>query len=142
MRWVNRVGMLLEFLSLWLAAPELLGEERLKAWGRQLERWLQVIVVMLWFLLFAFLWAAVSDAMPDEVVAAMPTITFTVATAILSVVCALPLILSIEMNRKVIRPLQKRLTDDGRVRSRCLALGALLFMLGFLLRLVATFPEV
>ena len=28
--WVNRVGILLEFLSFWLAAPEILGEERLR----------------------------------------------------------------------------------------------------------------
>ena len=27
--WVNRVGIVLEFLSSWLAAPEILGEERL-----------------------------------------------------------------------------------------------------------------
>ena len=28
--WVNRVGILLEFLSFWLAAPEILGEEPMK----------------------------------------------------------------------------------------------------------------
>ena len=28
--WVNRVGIVLEFLSFWLAAPEILGEERLR----------------------------------------------------------------------------------------------------------------
>jgi hypothetical protein len=39
--WVNRVGILLEFLSFWFAAPEILGEKRLRVlerkewcWGR------------------------------------------------------------------------------------------------------------
>jgi len=29
--WVNRVGIVLEFLSFWFAAPEILGEEPMKA---------------------------------------------------------------------------------------------------------------
>jgi hypothetical protein len=28
--WVTRVGIVLEFLSFWFAAPEILGEERLE----------------------------------------------------------------------------------------------------------------
>jgi hypothetical protein len=39
--WVNRVGMLLEFLSFWFAAPEILGEERLRALERKLEHWIE-----------------------------------------------------------------------------------------------------
>jgi hypothetical protein len=31
--WVNRVSIVLEFLSFWLAAPEILGEEQLRALG-------------------------------------------------------------------------------------------------------------
>jgi len=33
------------------------------------------------------------------------------------------------------------LTDDRRIRQRSLAMGALLFMLGWLLLLIATFLE-
>jgi hypothetical protein len=41
--WVNRVGILLEFLSFWFAAPEILGEERLRALERRVERGIRVL---------------------------------------------------------------------------------------------------
>ena len=36
--WANRLGIVLEFLLFFLAAPEMLGEERLKALERRAER--------------------------------------------------------------------------------------------------------
>lgn len=44
--WVNRLGIVLEFLSFWFAAPEILGEERLRALERRVEQatiWLSLI---------------------------------------------------------------------------------------------------
>lgn len=41
MAWLNRIGIILEFLSFWLAAPEILGEERLRALERGVERGLE-----------------------------------------------------------------------------------------------------
>ena len=42
---LNRVGLILDFLSFWLAAPEILGEDRLRAVEATLKRglkgWLQ-----------------------------------------------------------------------------------------------------
>lgn len=36
--WVNRVGIMLAFLAFWLAAPEILGEERLRKMERRVEQ--------------------------------------------------------------------------------------------------------
>jgi hypothetical protein len=105
MKCVNRVGILLEFLWFWFAGPELLGEERLKAWGQRLEWWLRVIVVIVWFLLLCLLWVVFSDLMPDEVVEMMPVIVLISASALLSVVSALPLIMSDEVHNRAIRRL-------------------------------------
>jgi len=44
--WVNRRGIVLEFLSFWFAAPEILGEERLRGLERRVEQatiWLSLI---------------------------------------------------------------------------------------------------
>jgi len=58
--WVNRVGIVLEFLSFWLAAPEILGEERLRALEHRTERRLQrmVVPVLAWMLLVILGFAA------------------------------------------------------------------------------------
>ena len=37
MAWLNRIGLVLEFVSVWLAAPEILGERRLRALHLRLE---------------------------------------------------------------------------------------------------------
>lgn len=37
MKWLNRIGMLFEFLSFWFAVPEIVGEERLRALERKVE---------------------------------------------------------------------------------------------------------
>ncbi len=43
MDWLHRVGMILNFLSFWFAAPELLGEDRMKKWeGYGVERVVRV----------------------------------------------------------------------------------------------------
>ena len=43
MEWVNRVGIVLEFLSFWFAAPEILGEERLRALERRVEQGIKAL---------------------------------------------------------------------------------------------------
>jgi len=141
MQWIDRVGLLLNFLAFCFAAPELLGERRLKTWRQPLERWLMVIVVLVWFLLLSFLWVAFSDLMPDEMVEMMPTIWLISTTAVLSVVSALPLIIPGGVLSRVVRPMIQQLADDAHARRRFLAAGAVLFVLGFLLQLAATFPS-
>jgi hypothetical protein len=52
MQWVNRLGLLFDFLAFWLVAPEVFGERRLRELKRTLER------VLSW-LSQATLWALV-----------------------------------------------------------------------------------
>ena len=44
-----------------------------------------------------------------------------------------------KLEDKVVLPLLRVLADDKRIRQRSLAMGAVLFVVGFLLQLVATF---
>jgi hypothetical protein len=46
MEWVNRVGIVLEFLSFWFAAPEILGEGRLRALERRVEKQVRQLPIM------------------------------------------------------------------------------------------------
>ena len=139
MQWIDRVGLLFNFLAFCFAAPELMGEQRLKTWRRPLERWLMVIAVLVWFLFLSFLWIGFSDLIPDEMVETMPTIWLISTTTVLSVVSALPLIIPGGVLSRVVRPMVQQLADDAHARQRSLAVGAILFVLGFVLQLVATF---
>lgn len=51
MEWVNRLGMSLEFLAFWFAAPEILGEERLRALEQRVEEGIKVLPSVLMILL-------------------------------------------------------------------------------------------
>ena len=41
--WIDRLGIMLDFLAGFMLAPELFGEERLRAWEKAIETWLQGI---------------------------------------------------------------------------------------------------
>lgn len=41
--WLNRIGLLLGFFSFWLAAPEFIGEERLRGWEKRFAAGLENI---------------------------------------------------------------------------------------------------
>jgi hypothetical protein len=262
--WVNRVGIMLEFLSFWFAAPEILGEERLRAlelrlkrgirvlqsalmillavggigtglewagellgvWMAPVERtsilgwarmWMGLMLGMIFWLNYSFhcasigskaeagkwtnrrlltalpvlwlllwisvlvasvivlIWAAwkaeawiwVGSALLAALVLALEVVLGVrqpsealAWAAIGAIATALQIVLMWEMTRtwrgvsllavpmgivwltvykKAAPPLLRRLADDKRIRHRSLAVGAVLFVVGFLLQLVATF---
>jgi hypothetical protein len=139
MQWIDRLGLVLHFLAFSLAAPALLGAGRLKDWRRQLERLLMSVIIVMWFLLLSFLWIMFSDLIPAEMVEMMPTIWLTSTTAVLCIVCALPFIIPGGVQKRVVQPIMQQLADDPRSRHRFLAVGAILFILGFLMQLAGTF---
>ena len=185
--WVNRVGIVLEFLSFWLVAPEILGEERLRALERRAE-WgisrlpylmlLPVGLVSVWasyqtgslglaLALVVALLAALASvtavlslvlqrAWLDRVsrvslylLVVLETVSLAIsrrawywgAVVLLAWVGAsvAGVLLAVTLSNKVIAPLLRALADDKRIRQRSLVVGAVLFVVGFLLQLVATF---
>jgi hypothetical protein len=45
--WIDRLGIMLDFLAGFMLAPELFGEKRLRAWEKAIETWLQGITCSL-----------------------------------------------------------------------------------------------
>ena len=212
--WVNRVGIVLEFLSFWFAAPEILGEERLRALERRVVRgvillpgrlFLAVMMIPMMVILRVTLeyvpgaefWEALAGSKVLRVV------ILVVGTEVTALGCAIGFdwMLSVEKEPKprflriavvtlvtifmamlwlltgwesvmagiaavavmdlllvfgtgtaiLVSKFQKRavlplvlkfvvkLADDKRIRQRSLAVGAVLFVVGFLLQIVATF---
>jgi len=192
--WVNRVGIVLEFLSFWFAAPEILGEERLRALEHRVERGIRVLPLAMFFLAVVILpflvvgggVAAVASAailalatlllarlgvgaatvrlLEDrqfklavaastawlgllafllfltELLASEPKVPVDyLLLGVSGVIYGLLLNTSFLLHDKVVSPLLLRLADDKGIRQRSLAIGAVLFVVGFLLQLVATF---
>ena len=53
MKWINALGLILQFLSFWLAAPELLGETTLKRFEAGLRKFISSIPIII-FSIIAF----------------------------------------------------------------------------------------
>jgi hypothetical protein len=199
--WVNRVGIMLEFLSFWFAAPEVLGEKWLLALEGRIERGLEALrlratcgfvvplLPLMWLGAKALLlWErrkppakrqplarvlGLSDEVPQPeailvpigfvgllALALPPLLCFAVLTLVGAVgllpvnwrltlkwtLAVFALVLTIMGGVAVLvlltraaRPLLRALADDERIRQRSLAVGAVLFVVGFLLQLIATF---
>ena len=134
MEWVNRVGIVLEFLSFWFAAPEILGEERLRKLERRVEKGVIVLPEVLFVVGVAVMFLIIIPLTLNE------RISWSVATLMIVVVSVLVLLLlPLAMQGVVIPPLLRILADDERIRQRSLAVGAVLFVVGILLELIATF---
>ena len=47
MKWINAIGLILQFFSFWLAAPELLGETTLKRFETGLRKFISSIPIII-----------------------------------------------------------------------------------------------
>ena len=161
MKWLNCLGIVLEYCSFWFAAPELLGEERLSALENSLEQvllaqikvvlprrtfWLRVANRIIWLrkkvfqlrvvsLGFALIVAVLLLVLVLMKGAAMsPGRSLVVLVAGLGLIAAL-----VRLMEEGIPRVLPRLADDSRMRQRCLIFGAILFTLAFVVQLRAAF---
>jgi hypothetical protein len=152
--WVNRGGIMLEFLSFWFAAPEILGEERLRALERKVERGIRVLSNRpRWMTLgVAVAVGMVLVRLGDPMIRCIESAVSAVASRVVGKVAGDILVFVLgavlgwvwqalmpKLQDRVLSPLLKILADDERIRQRSLAVGAVLFVVGFLLQFVATF---
>ena len=184
--WVNRVGIALEFLSFWFAAPEILGKRRLRAMERKVERviralplallmlffWTAMVVLTVWFGILwgwrmllvalavvlaigAVLKIMLRQALLDlvllewelvmmvgvfwKLIVESPWSSVTLLLLLVFMMATGGMMLVHIYGPKVVQPLLRLLADDARIRQRSLAVGAVLFVVGFLLQLIATF---
>jgi hypothetical protein len=162
--WLSRVGMLLEFLSFWLVAPEILGIERLKRWENDLETWLKnkdlsnhlkliglvatYIVVIGWVIFlaiwgFSLLMSGIDFQHPNL----MPSLIYLATSLLVALLVRLFVAGLLELTQpigkrliqSVTSPILRALEDDTKISRRSLMLGAGLYILSFLLQFWTTF---
>ena len=145
MTWLNRVGLLLNFISFWLVAPEVLGEHRLKMIRqvfvvglKSIPVFFYIVAASLFYSILAIvsivpLWMFYPQLLENKFVGFSIMILATLLGAFLS------LKLSSLLKDKFIKPILNKLADDEKLRRRLLLFGTLMFTLGFLCQMLATF---
>lgn len=143
--WINRIGMLMDFLAFWFAAPELLGERRLKAMEKIVVESAKgcyfslgcLMPIILWFLIIPWV---------DELLRPLrgaPTskvlITGLILTSLALLLWWILSNLSFTLVKRAMRAVVHFFSDDSRTRRRALSIGAAFFVIGFILQLISTF---
>jgi len=159
---LNRVGMVLGFVSFWLAAPEIIGEEKLRAWEASLvEKPLKHVIGGLEFTkpiigvfmcggVFVFLglmfWTTLRDFNWHTLTTGDTTSTPGIKTAEKYAYNAFGIGLAafvlghlIWGTQELIAKLLISLANDARFRRRSLTVGACLFILSFIMQFASTF---
>lgn len=143
-KWLNILGLVLQFIAFWLAAPELLGVEALK----RFETGLVKIISQLPGLLFGFVGFSVGLGMGaygfytgmhgdrEQVFSSMYLMAGVMAVYVLFMVFFYKR-LQVYLQRNVAEPLIEKLINNNQTRKAALVLGALFFTVGFLAQLVA-----
>jgi hypothetical protein len=147
MKWVNILGMVLQFLSFWCAAPELLGESTMRRLEAGMTRFVARIPVILVFgsmLLYALgmglfglvegLRASRGEGVP------MDATTYYLFVGAAMFAYALFMVFHKRLlgwlERTLAKPLVQRLVASADARRNALILAAFLLTTGFLLQLI------
>lgn len=149
MKWLNLLGLLLQFLAFWFAAPELLGEMTLKKFETGLKKFvtlMPVILLMSVVMLFGFglggygLYMGLKGSSGE-----LQTQDFTRYYIIMGcsfLVYALFMLFYKRIQRwvslRISTPLIETLINQGETRKQALIIGAILFTLGFILQFITT----
>jgi len=135
---LNRTGLVLGFFSFWLAAPEFIGEARLRSWELSLAKGLlkvPTVLNVIWLLIIqaivgVYIWKvwhtgslfSRSNKPPFVLVVILDIVLFTLS-----------------FSEKRIPRLVAVMANDSKIRQRSFFIGAVLFTLSFLMQLLATF---
>jgi hypothetical protein len=156
--WTERIAMVLEFLSFWFAAPELLGKAILKEWENRLKSGIAAIpkifvyiATIVWILLWLFTVLCVlryadlnlpresGKRWVDEHWLASRALFGGVTGGFFLALYFLRARVRRFAVEKVVKPLLHKFADDSRARQRALALGAALFVTAFILKFIISF---
>ena len=146
MKWINAIGLILQFLSFWLAAPELLGEATLKRFEAGLRKFIALmpviiitIIVLGYGLFFGITGILKGIKASKEGIADQEFYSFLIATIIATIFYFILMfrykkILS-WLDLKYAKPLTETLITNNQTRKNALIVGAIIFTTGFLMQL-------
>lgn len=147
MKWVNAIGLLLQFVAFWLAAPELLGEPTLRRFEKGLKKLVtQLPIIIIWIVILGFGITSLVISLMKGWDAARNGTTENEMNDFyikLAIVCGLYFVfiafykqIKKGLETKLAQPLVEKLINNTETRKQSLILGAILFSLGFMLQFI------
>lgn len=134
MIWLDRVGMVLQFLAFWLIAPEVLGHAGVHRLRSGLKRLIELALVVPFGLGIVLLtWALLFREFAEHLASWHRLLGLGIVT--LAVFLASYWL----FRRQRLMKLLDEIEADEQIRSRLLRIGAAAFSVGFLLQLTASF---
>jgi hypothetical protein len=150
MKWLNILGMVLQFLSFWCAAPELLGEAAMQRLEKGMTRFVARIPVILVFGgMMVYALVAAGFGTYQGITAGRgegPPMSMRSYAVVLGIVTSVYVVFLI-FHKRVLRFLELRLAQpvvhhlvaSADARRNALMLAAVLLTTGFLLQLIVAF---
>lgn len=147
MKWVNAIGLLLQFIAFWLAAPELLGEPTLRRFEKGLKKLVtQLPMIIIWLLILGYGVTSIILSLLKGLDAAKNGTTESSMMAFYINLAAVSLLYFIFiafykrfkkwLEERLAQPLVEKLINNTETRKQALILGAVLFSVGFILQFV------
>lgn len=148
MKWINIIGLFLQFLSFWLAAPELLGADTLKRFEdgliKVISKFPSVLLGLLGLVLGAIMsfYGIYQGIQASENNSPEQYISFMIFILIFSALYIVYILVFYKRIQKWIerifaKPVIHQLITNNESRKLALITGAILFTLGFVLQFVA-----
>lgn len=132
--WLDRIGLVCQFLSFWFVAPELIGEDRLQGLSKGLASFFSTTLFL--FISLAVVALAWSLAFREGI----HWFHRGSLALLFSSVVLIPKLLLYKRFKKVWLPaLIQHLSDDERFRRGLLMIGGALLTIGVALQILATF---
>jgi hypothetical protein len=147
MKWINAIGMLLQFLSFWFAAPELLGDTKLKAFEKGLKNFIAsipmiLIIMIITIFSISFSLSGIIKGMnaSREGISDSELYSFYIILFFAIIIY----LIFITYYRKIhawlivhlAQPLSYKLINQQSTRKSALIVGAILFTIGFLCQFI------
>lgn len=146
MKWINALALILQFLSFWLAAPELLGETTLKRFESGLRKFIAALPVIIFSMIalgyglfFGISGIITGIKASKEGVVDQDYFSFMITMAVATI---LYFILVFRYKKfinwidlKYAKPITEALINNNQSRKNALIIGAIIFTLGFLMQL-------
>lgn len=148
MKWLNALGLLLQFLAFWLAAPELLGDNFLKRMQVGLKAFVtkfSVVIIMIvilgYGLTFSVLGIVKGMKASAEPITQQEMIQYYLAFGFATFAYILFIFnyqkIKTWLDEKVSAPLIEKLIHNPDLRKNALITGAFLFTIGFLMQFIS-----
>jgi hypothetical protein len=144
MKWINAIGLVLQFTSFWLAAPELLGQNTLRRFEGGLKRFITLLpLALIWIIILAYgLTFSILGIMKG--LEGGKTGRMDYSFFIPLIICTCLYFIFIFFNKKIryyldtklSQPLTQRLINNNETRKNLLIVGALIFTAGFFMQLI------